>query len=79
MSDAWLTTYIETKCFTVQLYFTGYSSSDGNIGGDDYERKPWSVPSSVRTIHGFDLSQVQDLDNMDNNGATVTGNILWLS
>lgn len=59
--------------FLSLLFFKfGYSSSDGNIGGDGYERKPWSVPSSVRTIHGFDLSQVQDLDNMENNGATVT-------
>ena len=57
---------------------TGFSSSDGN--GDDYQDKTWSVPSSAKTIHGFDLSQVQDLEKMDNptgvgNGATVTGEL----
>ena len=58
---------------------TGFSSSDGN--GDEHHSRPWSVPSSAKTIHGFDLSQVQDLEEMDNlvgagNGATVTGKVL---
>ena len=58
---------------------TGYSSSDGNR--DEHHSKHWSFPSSAKTIHGIDLSQVQDLEEIDNpvgagNGATVTGNVM---
>ena len=58
------------------IYFLGFSSSDGNSDGQ--KDNQWFNPHSQKTVHGFDLSQVEDLEHIDHfngmrNGATVTG------
>ena len=58
------------------IYFLGFSSSDGNSDGQ--KENQWFNPHSQKTVHGFDLSQVEDLEHIDHfngmrNGATVTG------
>ena len=58
------------------MIFVGFSSSDGN--GEGHKSNQWFNPSSHKTVHGFDLSQVEDLEDIDHlnggrNGATVTG------
>ena len=60
----------------IHIIFAGFSSSDGNSG--DQKSNQWFNPSSHKTVHGFDLSQVEDLEHIDHlngarNGATVTG------
>lgn len=61
--------------FSLLFLNFGFSSSDGNSEGQ--KSNQWFNPSSHKTIHGFDLSQVEDLEDIDHlnggrNGATVT-------